>query len=605
MIGGRDRPVNSVLMRSTGDDGRAGWRLFRSPLAVIRASSLDEILPCLARIERAVAEGYHAAGFISYEAAPAFDDALTTCRPGEVPLLWFGLYERPQLLADLPPAAAALAELPSWRPELDEEAYRLAVERIKNYIADGHTYQVNLTQRLRSQFRADPYDLFRLLFRAQPVPYAAFLDVGTHVVCSLSPELFFRLRGRRITCRPMKGTAERGRWWEEDVTQAARLARSPKDRAENAMIVDMIRNDLGRVAERGSVRVASVFDVERYRTLFQMTSTVTADTDASVSDILRALFPCASVTGAPKVRTMEIIRELEVGPRGVYTGSIGCISPGREALFNVAIRTAVIDRTDGRIEYGTGSGITWDSLALCESRECGLKASILTVDWPSFSLLETMLWRRGGYYLLERHLDRLAKTAEYFGYPLDRCFVRQELSRASTAFGSGRARVRLLIAEDGRVAVEARPFEAVRPRPVWRVAIARCCVDSSDRFLYHKTTHRRVYETALAATPGFDDVLLWNERGEVTESTIANVVVRLGGQLVTPPVSAGLLAGVFRGRLLDRGIVREQSVALDDLRRAESVYLVNSVRGWLRAELADPNGILRAEPVRPGYNTVA
>jgi para-aminobenzoate synthetase / 4-amino-4-deoxychorismate lyase len=566
MSDGQNISVGSVLLPADDTRESGGWSLFRSPRAIISCCRIDEVLPCVEEAERAVAGGRHVAGFIAYEAAPALDDALVTHPPGNLPLLWFGIYDRPELLETLPPASAAAVQSSSWRPELDEDAYRLAVAKIKDYIAAGHTYQVNLTQRLRSRVSIDSYALFRLLYRVQPVPYAAYLDLGRYKICCLSPELFFQVDGRRIVGRPMKGTARRGRWWAEDQQQAGWLIESAKDRAENAMIVDMIRNDMGRIAERGSVQVESVFDVDRYRTLFQMTSTVAARTDASVSAILQALFPCASVTGAPKVRTMEIIRELEAGPRGVYTGSIGWISPGRRALFNVAIRTAVIDAADGQAEYGTGSGVTWDSLASSESRECSLKTSILKCDWPSFSLLETMLWSRGRYHLLDLHLDRLKNTAEYFGYRLDVPMLRQKLAESARCFPHPSMRVRLLSDEDGQVHIEGTPFEIPRPRPIWSVAIAAGCVDSSNPFLYHKTTHRSVYEEARGAVPGFDDVLLWNELGEITESTIANVVVRLGRRLVTPPVSAGLLPGVFRERLLQRGVIREQSVPLGLLR---------------------------------------
>jgi para-aminobenzoate synthetase/4-amino-4-deoxychorismate lyase len=588
-------PLNSVLLRADRREGDAAWLLFRSPLSVISTSRIDDVLLCLADVESAVARGYHAAGFISYEAAPAFDSALTTRPPGELPLLWFGVYDRPDPIDQLP--AASHGDLPaiSWRPEMDEPAYRSAVEAIKSYIADGHTYQVNLTQRLHARGSLDPYALFCSLYRAQPVPYAACFDAGRHAVCSLSPELFFYLRGRRIISRPMKGTAPRGRWWQEDQDHARNLADSPKDRAENAMIVDMIRNDLGRIAEQGSVEVEQVFTIERYRTLFQMTSTVSARTDASVSEILRALFPCASVTGAPKVRTMQIIRELELSPRGVYTGCVGYIAPSREALFNVAIRTAVVDRQTGRIEYGTGGGITWDSVASAESRECRLKASVLDCLWPEFSLLETILWDGGKYRLLDGHLRRIERSAEYFGYLFDRRETAGRLAEAAAGFETRPRRVRLLVDERGGITIESRPFERSRPRATWRVALARHPVDSTSPFLYHKTTHRTVYDEARADSPGVDDVVLWNERGELTESTIANVVVRFGEHLVTPPIEAGLLAGVFRERLLDRGVIREQRIPVESLASATAIYLANSVRGWIPVRLFDPHGLMRAD----------
>jgi len=595
-------PVGSVVLRAEDARGGGGWRLFRRPNSIISCRRVGEVLACLDEAERAVARGHHVAGFITYEAASAFDDALVTRPPGDLPLMWFGVYGRPETIATLPECNCHSVPLCTWEPEMAEAAYLSAVERIRQYIAEGHTYQVNLTQRLHSNVRVDPYAFFRSLYRSQPVPYAAYLNLGRYVICSLSPELFFRLQERRIVSRPMKGTAPRGRWWEEDERQAAWLAGSPKNRAENAMIVDMIRNDLGRIAEKGSVEVEEVFRVERYRTLFQMTSTVAACTDAPVSEILRALFPCASVTGAPKVRTMQIIQELEVGPRGVYTGCIGYISPSREALFNVAIRTAVIDTAAGRIEYGTGGGITWDSLATDESKECRLKACVLSRREPEFSLLETILWDGHKYRLLDGHLRRLRRSAEYFGYPIDWHAVGEALTEASKAHGLQSGRVRLLVDETGKVTCESRPFERCHPRPAWRLALTHHHIDSSNRFLYHKTTQRATYDAARAASPDCDDVLLWNEREEVTESSVANIVVRLGDRLVTPPISAGLLPGVFREYLLRRRIVEEQSVFLSDLSRASAIYLVNSVRGWIRATMLDRRHPLpeTRETSRPG-----
>lgn len=588
-------PAHSVLLRADGGEGPVAWRLFHSPRSIISATALEDVAACLEELERAVAGGCHAAGFIAYEAAPAFDSALVTHSPTTVPLLWFGLYDRPETVAELPKSDSDEVPACLWESEMTGAAYLAAVERIRRYISEGHTYQVNLTHRLGSRVQVEPYAFFRSLYRAQPVPHAAYLDLGRYVICSLSPELFFRLQGRRIISRPMKGTAMRGRWWEEDERYAAWLADSPKNRAENAMIVDMIRNDLGRIADKGSLEVEEAFRVERYRTLFQMTSTVAARTDAPISEILRALFPCASVTGAPKVRTMQIIRELEVGPRGVYTGCIGYISPSREAQFNVAIRTAVIDTEAGRIEYGTGGGITWDSLAADESAECRLKAGVLERRDPEFSLLETILWDGRKYPLLDGHLRRLKRSADYFGYPIDLRAVSRALEEASKPYALRLARVRLLVDENGRATCESHLFERCCPRPIYRLALACRPVDSSDRFLYHKTTHRTVYETARAASPDFDDVLLWNDRGEITESTIANVVIRLGDRLVTPPVSAGLLPGVFRERLLERQVIREEPLPLEALASATAVYMVNSVRGWVRASLHDPHGILRSD----------
>jgi para-aminobenzoate synthetase / 4-amino-4-deoxychorismate lyase len=342
------------------------------------------------------------------------------------------------------------------------------VERIKDYLVRGHTYQVNHTFPLRASFTGDPWAFFLDLAAAQQGQYAAFIDTGPLAICSASPELFFRLDGDRLTARPMKGTAPRGRTLAEDESRIAELRRSEKNRAENLMIVDMIRNDLGRVAEIGSVAVPRLFEVERYPTLLQMTSTVTARTQASVAEILAHIFPCASITGAPKVRTMEIIRELEPQPRGIYTGAIGFIAPGRRAQFNVAIRTVLIDRERQQASYGVGSGLVWDSDAATEYAECVLKARVLTERRPSFQLLEALLWEPdSGYFLLAAHLERLANTAVYFQVPLDRPAIEAYLTeQARTLTEPGK--IRLRVALDGRFTVEVEalaPEVPARPDP--------------------------------------------------------------------------------------------------------------------------------------------
>jgi len=562
-----------------------GWLRFADPREMVSATRVDDILPALRRIEAAVDSGLFAAGFLAYEAAPAFDPAFVVPPSGALPLLWFGLFDAPERLDTLPalPAPPRL----SWSTTCPPDAYRAAIARIKAWIAAGDTYQVNYTHRLRAPVAGDPWPLFLALCRAQRGPYSAYIDLGRHALCSASPELFFDLDGAAITCRPMKGTAPRGRWADDDAAQAAALQASEKNRAENLMIVDMLRNDLSRIARIGSVTVPRLFDVERYETLWQLTSTVTAETDASVSEILAALFPCASITGAPKVRTMEIIAALEPEPRGIYTGTIGYLAPGRRAQFNVAIRTVHVDRAAGMAEYGTGGGVVWDSTDEGEYAESLLKTQILTAVRPDISLLETLAWRPAtGYALLDRHLERIAESAAYFGYRCDREQLAAELARAAAGF-TGPQRVRMLLDAHGAITVESTPLLPM-PRRRWRVAMAPTPIDRDDRYLYHKTTRRGVYEAARAASSGVDDVLLWNADGEVTESTIANIAVRLDGDLGTPPLACGLLPGTLRAEALARGRLRERVITRDDLARAEAVFLFNSVRGWIPADLMTP-----------------
>jgi para-aminobenzoate synthetase/4-amino-4-deoxychorismate lyase len=402
----------------------------------------------------------------------------------------------------------------------------------------------------------------------------------------------------------MKGTAPRGLWSLQDLARAAQLRRSAKTRAENLMIVDMVRNDLGRIAVPGSVRVSGLFAVEQYETVWQMTSTVEASTAARLPDILRALFPCASVTGAPKVRTMQIIAELEQSPRGIYTGCMGYLAPDGRAQFNVAIRTAHIDRELERAEYGVGGGILWGSSARREFDECLTKARVLGGGAPSFELLETLLWEPGsGYALLDGHLRRLGASARYFAFDVDAAAVKRRLLADAAAFPRRPRRVRLLVSRTGSVRLETQDCAAgtltLHPPAArgpgapaaWRVRLAPEPVRAEDRFLYHKTTRRDVYERARASCPDCDDVILWNASGEVTESTIANIVTRSRGRLLTPPVSAGLLPGVFRERLLRRRVIAEAPIVRADLARSEAVYLINSVRGWIPCRLDSPDEI--------------
>ena len=588
----RSERTNQVVLKdaSSGD-----WLHFSRPQQVICAWETAEVLEALQQVERqAEARGLYAAGWISYEAAPAFDPVLRVWDLAGFPLLWFGLYEPPEIVQL--PAVAESVVLPglSWTPSVSRENYDFAIAQVKEHIARGDTYQVNYTMRLRSPFDDDPWQLFLELAQAQSASYAAFVDAGEFVLCSASPELFFTLHGDHITGKPMKGTAPRGRTLLEDQAQADWLAHSEKNRAENVMIVDMIRNDLGRVARPGSVRWPWLYEVERYPTVWQMTSTVEADTTASFSEILKALFPCASITGAPKVRTMQIISELETTPRRAYTGCIGFYAPStgnapRRAQFNVAIRTVLVERSAGQAEYGVGGGIVWDSTSAEEYEECLVKARVLTRRQPRFELLESLLWQpdsggrdpglsQAGIFLLEGHLKRLTDSAEYFQFRLDIQRVVEELASQAANLPPIPHKLRLTIAKDGGIACQALPLVPASGQPV-RLRLAKTPVDSSSPFLYHKTTHRTVYEQALAAADS-DDVILWNERGELTETCIANLAVQIDGEWLTPPGSSGLLAGVYRGWLLEQGMLRESVLRIEDIQRAEALAVMNSVRRW-------------------------
>ncbi len=579
--------AGTVILQRTDHRGQTDWLHFVNPLEIVSTARVDEVIDVLTSVEQAVRHGLFAAGFLTYEASPAFDHALSTRGAGTLPLAWFGLYRKVESLPHAVFDNPAAPEL-DWQPDIDYPTYRNAVSRIKAYIASGDTYQVNYSWRLRAPWVSEPWALFTRLCQSQRAQYCAYLHLGSHVLCSTSPEVFFHLHGNTLTCKPMKGTIPRGVDSAEDRLHAETLRNSAKNRAENLMIVDMIRNDLGRMAEIGSVRVASLFDVERYPTLWQMTSTVRAESSATLPQIMTALFPCASITGAPKVRTTEIITELESSPRGIYTGAIGYWAPNRDAQFNVAIRTVHLDLAAGRAEYGTGGGIVWDSTPEDEFAECLTKTQVLFTDRAPFRLLETLRWQPGrGYFLLRHHLARLAASADYFGFSIDLLEVRRQLADLARAFSAQRRRVRLLVADTGEITLEAAPLPHRAARR-WRVAFAERPVNPADVFLYHKTTRRARYDTARADHPTCEDVLLWNTRGEITESTIANVVIKLDGRWLTPPVACGLLPGTLRAHLLAHDRIEETIITREMLAAAEGVYLINSVRGWIPVTVVTP-----------------
>ena len=572
-----DKMTHDVLLH---DAGRSCWLHFTKPRMIFTAHRVYEVMNTLQQVEEMVSKhGLHAAGFIAYEAAPAFDPALAVRADGAFPLVWFGIYDQPRQF-DFPCGQTQPSMEADWTPTLTRTAYNASVTKIRSCIQAGDSYQTNFTFRLKSSFREHPWLLFVKLARAQRSLYGAYVDTGDWQICCASPELFFQLDDEEIISRPMKGTASRGLWHEQDVRQARWLYHSEKNRAENIMIVDMVRNDIGRIAEIQSVFATDLFALEKYPTLWQMTSTVRAKTKASLCAILSALFPAASITGAPKPRTMQIIAELETTPRRIYTGSIGFMAPGRRAQFNVAIRTVLVDARKQQAEYGVGGGIVWDSTPAGEFEECRTKAQILGKPDVAFSLLETILWTpQEAFFLLERHLNRLADSAEYFSFPMDIRAIRDHLTALARRFSQTSRKVRLLLCETGRIETQAEELNASKSISPRRVCLARAPVDSSNPFLYHKTTNRGVYDEARARCPGYDDVLLFNQNGELTESCLANIVVETQDGFYTPPVRCGLLAGTYRAWMLEQGTIGERVLTVEDLLRARSVFLVNSVRG--------------------------
>ena len=562
---------------------------FSTPLTTYSAKNLEEVVPLLRAAEAAAESGAWVALMLSYEAAPAFDDALKTHTPGLLPLAWAAVFAKPATPATIAPEfTAGRNDLTAWKSQVSRFEYSEAVRRIRDLIAKGDTYQVNYTFPLLSHFNGDASAWYDTLCAAQGAEYCAYLDLGRYKVLCISPELFFERSGDSIKTKPMKGTINRGRWALEDEGLAQQLSESPKDRAENVMIVDLLRNDLGKISVPGSVTVSKLFEVEQYETLWQMTSTVESSlrSDVGLADVMAALFPCGSITGAPKIRTMEIIRELEPFPRGTYTGTIGFIRPGGDCVFNVAIRTVVLDSDTGAATFGVGGGITIDSTAEREYDECILKSSFLTAPVPRFRLLESILLEGGEFFLLTRHLERLKASAKYFNFHFPEEQVLCELDRAIATCSSKRWKIRLLLSKAGEIEIEAIQLRNARRAPL-RVALAAQSVDSNEKFLFHKTTNRAVYDKALAERPDCDDVILWNERGEVSESSVANVVLPVDGELFTPPQNSGLLAGTFRDQLLADRKIRERVILVSEIKQATSFYLINSVNKWMKAALVD------------------
>lgn len=586
--------VSPFVLLDDASPSRDRLKYFAAPLEVIVAKTPGEVAAAFAALEAARAEGRHLAGYFSYELGLVLEPRLAPLLPPvrPVPLLWFGIFEAPEVFEG-EAAEAALANRITGRAyagplmhEWDEGAYRARFARVRDWIAAGDIYQANLSFRARFAFRGDPLALYRDLRARAGAAHCAFIDDGTRHILSLSPELFFDLsRAGCLTARPMKGTAARGSDASTDEMARRSLAASEKDRAENLMIVDLLRNDLGRIAETGSVEVRDLFAVETYPTLHQMVSTVTAQlkSGTSIAAILKALFPCGSVTGAPKIRAMEIIQALEESPRGVYCGAIGHFAPDGRAAFNVAIRTLTI--SGGRGELGIGGAVVYDSTPASEYAECLLKARYYEAARNPLELIETLRYMPGeGFARLDLHLGRMARSAGAFGLKFARDAALQTMQSAVYAVSSP-MRVRLTLNEDGQFVATAAPFSEAAPSQ-WTYAISPRRILSTDVLQHHKTTWRELYDSEharLAAELGCDEVIFLNERGEIAEGSRTNVFAEVDGALVTPPLSAGALDGCLRRSLIDAGTCAERPLMPADLARVQKVYLGNSLRGLIPA----------------------
>jgi para-aminobenzoate synthetase / 4-amino-4-deoxychorismate lyase len=591
-------PGSVLLQTSRFDASNRYSYLFLNPVRTIAASTLNDIPNLFHDIEEALASGLHVAGFLSYECGYHFErfDGINLS-PQQLPLAWFGVYDQPfvydhaeaRFEGTEPPIGNSSPEELSVRftknatLTISEAEYCDQILKIKEYIRAGDTYQVNFTDSVSMQTTASPASAFAMLSESQPVSYSAFINTSGHHILSLSPELFFRIEAGRITTRPMKGTMPRGLDPAEDTQQALKLQSDPKNRSEHVMIVDLLRNDLGRICTMGSVQVDDLFSVERYETLLQMTSTVSGTLQPNLRfyDIFKAIFPSGSITGAPKIHTMQLIRQLERAPRGIYTGAIGFMSPGGFSVFNVAIRTLVLK--GGIAHMGVGGGIVADSTPAEEYRECLLKAGFLTRSRRPFQLIETMLWQDDKLRFLNMHLDRLESSATYFDIPFDRTSILSQIAETTNQLQPGNSyRIRLLLDSSGNITLAPERFTTEPEGVPVSVVMSPTPTNSTDVFLRHKTTNRERYnlEYAQAHADGFDEIIFVNERGEVTEGAISNLFIRQGTKLLTPPLTSGVLPGIYRRHLLETNPAAEERVlTLQDLEAADAVFLCNSLRG--------------------------
>lgn len=575
-----------LLLFDDAREGGAPARLYRAPVRVIEAWTPGEVQGALDAMRAALADGLHAAGFLSYEAGAAFEPSAGCSGAMATPLAWFGLFAGYETVADV--AAVLPDPAGAWigaaEPEVSRDEYDAMLAEVLGLIAAGHVYQANLTFRAGVRVAGEARAIYAKLRASAAAGWGALVETGAHTLLSLSPELFFRLEGDALTCRPMKGTARREENTRADRAAAEALAADEKQRAENLMIVDLMRNDLSRVAAAGSVAVPELFAVESYPTVHQMTSTVIARLagERDAIDVLAALFPCGSITGAPKVRAMQVIAEVERSPRGAYTGAIGWIEPGGDAQFNVAIRTLLIRGGEDQAVMGLGGGIVTDSRADGEWDEALAKGAFLTLGTRRFDLIETMAFDpEEGIALLERHLERMKASAATFGYPFDRHAVRNEL-QAATFRLRGASRVRLVLAPSGAIAIEvSAPPDA--HADAMRVAIVPLPVDPGDFRLRHKTSDRRFYDGARRAA-GTEEVVFVTPDGFLTEGSFTSLFVARDGGLVTPPLSRGLLPGVLRAELVANGRTVEGDVTLGDL--DGGFFVGNALRGLVPAIVA-------------------
>lgn len=567
------------------DDGfhPFGKIIFRNPIKTIEVYHFDTLLTSLNEINAYIKQGYYVAGFISYEAGYFFSNMNWKENDTVLPLLYFAVFQNPEKFSEIETGPSQnygfyISSIPN------RKMYFENLDTIRTKLYQGEIYQINYTDKIFFDFEGDILSFYKALSERQPVPYGSWIRTYNWDILSFSPELFFEKKEKTLITKPMKGTYPRGKSTEEDKKNAQALINSEKEKAENLMITDLMRNDLGKISKKGSVQVQNLFSVEKYKTIFQMTSTIQSELSDSIEwkDIFKELFPGGSITGAPKLRAMQLIRELEK-PRGIYTGAIGVIQPNQNAVFSIGIRTLELKKGKGNI--GIGSGITWDSDPEKEWFEILEKAKFFTEASNKFSLFETILYKNGIFYFQKEHLQRIKNSAKKFGFP----FSEQEwiscLKKVSTNCpSSGSYRVKISLNSFGKFTYEFQILENFQKKGT--LVVCNVLIDSSSEFRKHKTNLREIYdrEGKRSREAGHLDILFLNEKKEITEGSISNIFVKIGDSYFTPPTSSGLLPGIFRNRLLKRKGFYEKTFSLEDLFRSDSVFLCNSLRGILRVK---------------------
>ena len=564
------------MHRKTVIDFRAlGERYtFIQPIKELKTRDLSEVANLLAQVESYQEQGYYVVGYVGYEAAPAFEEKLAVHKVpllGEY-LLYFTVHDRVETSPI--PLTYDDIDLPSnWQEVTSEADYEKAIAQIHHHLRQGDTYQVNYTVQLKQDLSANPFAIYNRMVVEQEAGYNAYIEHDEMAVISMSPELFFEQNDRELTTRPMKGTTQRGVTDDEDLKEAAWLEQDPKNRSENMMIVDLLRNDMNRISEVGSEHVERLCQVEQYSTVWQMTSTIKSQLreDVDLVAVFRSLFPCGSITGAPKIATMEIIKNLEPQPRGVYCGTIGILLPNGRRIFNVAIRT--IQLHQGKAIYGVGGGITWDSTWESEYREVHQKAAVLYRKQARFQLITTGKISQNSLLFEDQHLERLTKASRYFAYPFDPKKLRQKIEEECQACDVNQDyRLRISLSKSGEMKLSRQILAPLSPS----FCKAKLCLQEADlnqSFTYFKTTHRPHLSL------GEQEKIYHNKSGELLETSIGNLVLKIAGKLYTPPINLGILPGIYRQYLLESGQVEEKVLTVEDLKQAEVIYACNAVRG--------------------------